>query len=165
MGPKKASGFRRVGRDDEGAETVEFAIVVVLLIALLYGIVSVGLSLAAKVTITQAAADGARAGIVVSSTTPTATALLQESTAQTTASNDVGWMGRGACGLPGSTSVITCLATEAACSANTTQTCLTVTVTYNYARSPLFPPVPGLGITSPSTITTSSTLQVSTPSS
>jgi Flp pilus assembly protein TadG len=163
VGPKKASGFRRVGRDDEGAETVEFAIVVVLLIALLYGIVSVGLSLAAKVTITQAAADGARAGIVVSSTTPTATALLQESTAQTTASNDVGWMGRGACGTSGT--VITCVATEAPCSANTTQTCLTVTVTYNYARSPLFPPVPGLGITSPSTITTSSTLQVSTPSS
>ena len=41
---------------------VEFAFVVVLLIALLYGIISYGLILAAQSTITQAAADGARAG-------------------------------------------------------------------------------------------------------
>ena len=56
----------RLGRRDErGAEMVEFAFVVVLLIALLYGIISYGLVLAAQSTITQAAADGARAGIVL----------------------------------------------------------------------------------------------------
>ena len=48
-------------RDERGAEMVEFAFVVVLLIALLYGIISYGLILAAQTTITQAAADGARA--------------------------------------------------------------------------------------------------------
>ena len=53
--------------DERGAEMVEFALVVVLLIALLYGIVSYGLILAAQSTITQAAADGARAGIVANS--------------------------------------------------------------------------------------------------
>ena len=47
---------------------VEFAIVVVLLIALLYGIISYGLILAAQATITQAAADATRAGIVASTT-------------------------------------------------------------------------------------------------
>jgi Flp pilus assembly protein TadG len=45
---------------------IEFAIVVVLLIALVYGIVSFGLILAGKVTITQATADGARSGAVQS---------------------------------------------------------------------------------------------------
>ena len=51
--------------DERGAEMVEFAFVVVLLIALLYGIISYGLVLAAQSTLTQAAADAARAGIVV----------------------------------------------------------------------------------------------------
>src|SRR3984957_10118040 len=74
VGPKKPRGPWLRRRHEDGAETVEFAIVVVLLITLIYGIVSVGLSLAAKVTITQAAADGARAGIVMT------TASLQAST-------------------------------------------------------------------------------------
>jgi Flp pilus assembly protein TadG len=157
LGPSKTRGQRRVGRGEDGAETVEFAIVVVLLIALLYGIVALGLSLAAKVTVTQAASDGARAGIVMS------TPALQISTAQTAAASDVSWMGRGTCSPTGTT--ITCFASEAACAANSNQTCLTVVVTYNYAKSPLFPPLPGLGVLAPNTIMTSSTLQVSTPSS
>ena len=47
---------------------VEFAFVVVLLITLLYGIISYGLILAGQSTITQAAADAARSGIVASTT-------------------------------------------------------------------------------------------------
>jgi Flp pilus assembly protein TadG len=158
VGPKKPRGPWLGRRREDGAETVEFAIVVVLLITLVYGIVSVGLSLAAKVTITQAAADGARAGIVMP------TAALQVSTAEAAAANDVAWMGRGTCSPTGTT--ITCYAAPPGpCPANPSQTCLTVTVTYNYAQSPIFPPLPGLGILSPNTITTSSTLQVSTPTS
>jgi Flp pilus assembly protein TadG len=166
VGPRQSSGRQRVGRDEDGAETVEFAIVVVLLITLLYGIVSIGLSLAAKVTITQAAADGARAGIVMP------TKALQISTAEATAANDVAWMGKGTCGTTTTAgTTITCVATEdpvppstTSCPANASATCLTVVVTYNYAKSPLFPVLPGFGVLSPNTITTSSTLQVSTPS-
>ena len=54
-------------RNERGAEMVEFAFVVVLLIMLLYGIISYGLILSAQSTVTQAAADGARAGIVATS--------------------------------------------------------------------------------------------------
>ncbi len=72
MVPKEAAGLRHRGRNEEGAEMVEFAIVVVLLMMLVYGIVSVGLSLGAKMTITQAAADGARAGIIATGSTPAA---------------------------------------------------------------------------------------------
>jgi Flp pilus assembly protein TadG len=157
LGPRtwgKPNGPRR--RDDErGAEMVEFAFVVVLLIALLYGIISYGLILSAQSTITQAAADGARAGIVAS-TTAVATAEAQAGT-------DVGWMNKGACGTSGTT--ITCVATEAPCTSNVNNQCLTVTVTYNYSAAPLFPELPGMGVIMPSTISSTDVLQISNPSS
>ena len=95
------TGLRRRRDDEHGAEMVEFAIVVVLLIALLYGIITYGLILAAQATVTQAAADAARAGIVSS-----ATAIA---TAEAQAGTDVGWMNKGTCGTSGTT--ITCVAT------------------------------------------------------
>jgi Flp pilus assembly protein TadG len=152
-------------RDEQGAEMVEFAFVVVLLIALLYGIVSYGLILSAQSTVTQAAADGARAGIVA-----TATA---QATAEGQAANDLGWMDKGACYQPhaiptaiGTTaSTLTCVATEAPCTSNNSVQCLTVTVTYKYGQSPIFPELPGMGIVTPSTISSTDVLQMSTPSS
>lgn len=133
---------------------VEFAIVVVLLVALLYGIITYGLILAAQATITQAAADAARSGIVT--TTPVATAEAQAGT-------DVGWMNKGTCGTSATT--ITCVATEEPCPSNANNTCLQVTVTYNYNDAPLFPELPGLGVITPSTISSTNVLQLSTPSS
>jgi Flp pilus assembly protein TadG len=133
---------------------VEFALVVVLLIALLYGIISYGLILAAQSTITQAAADGARAGIVASNPI---------STAEGQAATDVSWLNKGTCGT--ATPTITCVATEAACPSNANNQCLTVTVKYNYNSNPLFPELPGMGVITPSTISSSNTLQISTPSS
>ncbi len=164
MGPswwKKPKEPRRP-REERGAEMVEFAFVVVLLIALLYGIISYGLILAAQSTITQAAADGARAGIVAS---PTAIA-----TAEAQAANDVGWMGKGTCyqpDVPAGTSgaAISCTATKGNCPSNSNNQCLTVTVSYNYNASPLFPLLPGMGVITPSKITSSNTLQMSNPSS
>ena len=70
---------------------VEFAIVVVLLITILYGIISYGLILAAQSTLTQAAADAARSGLVASSSAVT--------TAESQAATDVGWMNKG-CNTP-----------------------------------------------------------------
>lgn len=164
MGPKKPTRRRRGERSESGAEVVEFAIVFILLVTLVYGIVSVGLMLAAKVTLTQAASDGVRSGIVASSTiTPPATLSPAELAANSQASSDLSWMGKGTCGTSGTT--ITCVATQAPCASNTSQTCLTETVTYNYTKSPLFPLAPGLGIISPSAIVSTSTLQISTPSS
>ena len=158
LGPRTWGLWTRLGRRDErGAEMVEFAFVVVLLIALLYGIISYGLVLAAQSTITQAAADGARAGIVSSTGAGAATA------AQNQASTDIGWMNKGACGP--STTVITCVATPEQCPSSATNTCLSVTVTYNYASSPLFPELPGFGVIMPSTLSSTNVLQLSTPTS
>lgn len=163
MGLKLHRGQRTLRRrDDEGgAELIEFALVFLLLISLVYGIVFFGLLLSAKVTMTQAAADGARAGIVQS------TVSSQESDAVARAASDVSWMGKGTCGATSSTAnPLTCVATEAPCVSNTSNQCLTVTVTYNnYSSNPLIPPVLGLGLVSPTNIVATSTLQISTPTS
>jgi Flp pilus assembly protein TadG len=162
-----AGRHHRRQRKEDGAEMIEFAFVVILLIALVYGIVSVGITLAVKATITQAAADGARAGIVDNSTTAGFAAALDS------ASSDLGWVGSGSSGTATcssstsctmtpcgpSSSGITCTATKATCPSASTQVCLTVNVSYPYTAHPLFPVAPGLGIINPSTIASSSTLQ------
>ena len=147
---------------------VEFAVVVVLLIALLYGIITYGLVLAAQATITQAAADATRAGIVSPSTAV--------ATAEAQACNDIGWMNK-TCGTPvthndglctfspNPADAITAYACQMPCPSVSTNTCLKVTVTYNNSSAPLFPVMPGLGVLTPSTISSTNTLQLSTPSS
>ncbi len=82
---KCAEWLRRRQDDERGAELVEFAVVAVLLTMLVYGIVFFGVMFTAKSTITQAASDGARAGIVAS-TAP-------EQAAVTQAQNDLGFLG------------------------------------------------------------------------
>ena len=149
-------------RDERGAEMVEFAFVVVLLIMLLYGIISYGLILSAQSTVTQAAADGARAGIVASSTAV--------ATAETQAGADVSWMDKGACWEPEvpsgvSTAAISCKAWTENCPSNANNQCIKVTVQYSYASDPLFPILPGLNIITPSTISSTDVLQISEPSS
>ena len=105
--------LRRWRDDEHGAEMVEFAFVVVLLIMLLYGIITYGLILAAQATVTQAAADGARAGIVATRpSTCTQSTVPSVCAADAQAGSDVGWMGKGTC--PSST-IITCTAVPEPC--------------------------------------------------
>jgi Flp pilus assembly protein TadG len=176
LGPRTrniASRLRRRHADDDerGAELIEFALVVVLLITLLYGIITYGLILGAQATITQAAADAARSGIVSSSTSV--------ATAEAQACTDVGWMNK-TCGnpvtfntsnctfSPNPADAITAFACTEPCpsnSGNSVNTCLAVTVSYNYSATPLFPELPGLGVITPSTISSTNVLQLSTPSS
>ncbi len=159
MGPRTwdiAGKVRRRNGDERGAEMVEFAIVVVLLITILYGIISYGLILAAQSTLTQAAADAARSGLVASSSAVT--------TAESQAATDVGWMNKG-CNTPDITgsptgSSITCKAVEEQCPSNASIQCLKVTVTYNYNSDPLFPELPGLSIITPSTLSSTNVVQM-----
>jgi Flp pilus assembly protein TadG len=149
--------------DERGAELIEFAFVVVLLITLLYGIITYGLILAAQSTITSAAADAARAGLLYSSTACGGTAPTPCTVAEAQAGTDLGWLNKGTCGTSGTT--ITCVATEAPCaSPNSGIQCLTVTVTYNYGSHPLFPELPGLGLFTPSTISSRSVVQMASAS-
>jgi Flp pilus assembly protein TadG len=159
LGPRTwdiARTLRRRNGDERGAEMVEFAIVVVLLIAILYAIISYGLILAAQSTLTQAAADAARSGLVASSSAVT--------TAESQALTDVSWMDKG-CNTPdisGSAtgSPMTCKATEEQCPSNPSIECLSVTVSYNYSSDPLFPELPGLSIITPSTMSSTNVVQL-----
>ena len=45
-------------------------------------------------------------------------------------------------------------------SSSATNTCLSVTVTYNYASSPLFPELPGFGVIMPSSLSSTNVLQL-----
>lgn len=179
MGPRTGKYAKRLRRRHEeserGAELLEFALVVVLLISLLYGIITYGVILAAQATVTQAAADAARSGIVQGTGTESCGSATGVSSAGcaavTQAATDLGWMNKGACteivnGTTVSTGAgaITCSAVTESCPSASVNTCLSVTVSYNYSSSPLFPELPGLGLITPSTISSTNVMQLSTPS-
>lgn len=178
MGPRTGNFAKRLrrrhGEDERGAELLEFALVVVLLITLLYGIITYGVILAAQSTVTQAAADAARSGIVQGTGNQTVGGQSVSTAAYTAvqqASTDLGWMNKGACteivnGVTVATGAgaVTCSALTESCPSNAANTCLSVTVSYNYGASPLFPEMPGLSVITPSTISSTNVLQLSTPS-
>lgn len=56
--------FRRLRRDDRGVSSVEFALVLPLLLICLFGVIELGLAWYTKQVITNASREGARAGIV-----------------------------------------------------------------------------------------------------
>lgn len=64
-------------RRDRGAVAVEFALVFPLLAALLLGMVDLGFALNAKIALTQAAGEGARA-VALGGSTPDATARVMD---------------------------------------------------------------------------------------
>ncbi len=138
---------------------VEFAFVVVLLFFLLYSLIAYGLMLALKQSVTNAASEGARAAIG---------ADLQ---ASYDASRDsLEWLGSKCCRSDGSfTPQVTGAPLvinpqRAFCSSTATSSgapeCVTVSVSYDYAGSPLLPPLPGWGLVFPDTIHTTGVIQL-----
>ena len=141
--PLPASPPRRrlFRRDQSGAAAVEFALVVGLFVFILYGLISFGMILATKQRITNAAAEGARAAV----------GQTNAAAAVTAATNRVL-----AAGLPAG--AYTPTYSTAPCGSNQ---CITVTITYNLAGNPVVPPAPGLGLVTPSTISSSAVVQYS----
>lgn len=154
-------------RGEAGAALVEFALVMPLLIALLYGIVSFGVALAVKQSITQAASDAARAAVPYPQNNdpneagPSGVAVAQ-------ATNTLGWVlgsggtcGNNSAGITCTTSVVTCP------NQPSENNCLTITVTDDYKDHPIIPNLPLLGLLLPTSIssTTTSLLAGSNPPS
>ena len=71
MGSRRGRVGQPRARGDEGAALVEFALVAVLLLSIVFGIIHYGLILSFKQDVTRAAAEGARAGAVAFPATPT----------------------------------------------------------------------------------------------
>jgi hypothetical protein len=137
---------------------VEFSLVVVLFVALLYGLVAYGLMLALKQSVTNAANEGARAAIGGS---------IEES--YDTASDGLGWLGAKCCrsdnaalvpqtaGAPLVINPIQALCPGAAPGG---PQCVTVSVSYDFAGAPLLPPLPGFGLAFPDTIQSTGVIQL-----
>lgn len=140
-------GRKLVGKGQHGAAAVEFALVFGLFFLLMYGIIAYGIVFAVKHSMTQAANEAARAAVrdVGDGSIGARTAL-----AKTVATNAIAWLGTRA-PVP--------VVGAAPCS-GTIYTCVTVTLTYNYAANPIVPSLPGLGIVLPSTLTAQATVEV-----
>ena len=147
----RAARTRRC-RGEDGAALVEFSLVVGLLMLFLYGIIAFGLSLAVKESVTQAAADAARAGM---------TAKDPVGAANSAVDNAIGWLGK--CG-DGSfncdASIIT--ANTPGCD-NSTNNCIRVKVTYDWKDHPVVPNLPGLGLILPDSIPAQSVDELAHP--
>ncbi|MGH9158114.1 MAG: TadE/TadG family type IV pilus assembly protein [Acidimicrobiales bacterium] len=140
--------FRRRLGQQRGAAVVEFSISIVLLLTMLFGIITFGLILSFKQGLTQAAAEGARAGAV-------STAAGAPAAAATAAAKSVNAYGK-TCGSGG----LTCTYTVNPCGVNPTPKCITVKLEYNYATHPLLPPIPLLSGVMPDKLTSESVAQV-----
>lgn len=140
---------------DRGAAAVEFALIVIPLLVLIWGMISYGVMFSYRQALSQAAGEGARAAVAAPSASIT-------SSATSAISNALGAFHQ-TCGT-----TLTCtissptsgtLPNGATCP--TGHTCVQVTVTYPYRSNPLLPNVPGLGIVVPATLSFTSTVEVS----
>lgn len=139
------------GRNQCGAVIIEFALVFVLFFMVMYGVVAYGAIFALQHSLTLAASEGARAAV------KDVGALEQRiDLAKKTASDTISWLG-GNAPIP--------QVTSDPC-ASTAFTCLKVVLVYDYAKNPLLPGLPGLGVSLPNTLSAQATVQldaVSTP--
>lgn len=133
---------RRSRRRDDGAAAVEFALVAPLLILLLMGIITYGYMLSFRQSVSQAAAEGARAAAVAP------VAADREAIAKAAVASAMG---------------VTCDSTYLACTVKfpTTCTCVEVTVTHSYKADPTKPVFLGLGLVMPDKLTYKSVAEVS----
>jgi Flp pilus assembly protein TadG len=130
-------------RSERGVAALEFAIVAQLLLLLLYGMLMYGFVFALDHNITQAAAEGARAGLQKTSG--------QAAYAQSVAQSHLNF---------GQDSTSTVTATIANCSYDASYQCLTVTILYDNRAHPVLPGFLGMQYLTPATIGASSTVQL-----
>jgi Flp pilus assembly protein TadG len=118
-------------RDQRGSVLVEFALTAVLFLTLIYGSLTYGVIFWVKATLTHAAGEGARASIRVDQ-------AAAGSTAQTRAHSVLDQS------LSTNSTYAGVTVTGPAACTGSSDTCLTVTVTYPYSAHPVIPPLPFL---------------------
>lgn len=155
---------RREGpvRADRGAAAVEFALVVPLLVLLLFGIISYGVMLSFRQTLSQAATEGARAAAV----TFLSEDKRDEATSAVAEALDSFGLtcGAGETLLRGGVTVGRCeISDPGACTPAAAEgvECVTVRLVYDYAENSLVPSFPGVGVVLPDTLTYSAQARVS----
>lgn len=140
---------RRTERSERGSVLVEFSLVFVLFVLVIYALISFGVILAAKNSLTHAAAEGARAAVAVVDDPMTAdderVVRAREKVDQA-----LEWFG----------SKYERDDTEASIATCGTAQCITVKITYPYSTRPIVPPAPGLGLVIPSNLTSTAVVEL-----
>ena len=144
-------------RNERGAAVVETALCLCFLVLpLVFGIISYAYMLSFRQTVSQSAAEGARAAAVAPSGTSEANRKLAAYSAIDAS------MSTGAGGLKCGQNHLTCEAHLVPnCGDGSASNCMQVTVEYPYRDHSLLPTVPGLGFVLPSKLTYSAMAQVS----
>jgi Flp pilus assembly protein TadG len=137
--------------DQRGAALVEFAIASMVLLVLLFGIISYGYVLSFKQGLTQAAAEGARAGAVGTPTDAVNAVTRAVGAFNKTCNTGGGLTCQGSTAGQWPPVAYTC----------GTHSCITIEVTYDWKNYPLLPKFPGLGLLLPDTLKSKSVTQVS----
>lgn len=146
-------------RDERGAALIEFAFAFGVLSLFLSAIITFGIMLASKQTITQAASEGARAAVTEPYTEadladPETSGPVRAALAQTERS--LGWIDR-TCAA--GDDAMECEATLFKCQidpsdpASPERDCISVTVIFDYQADPMIPVLPGLGGALPDALT------------
>jgi Flp pilus assembly protein TadG len=167
-----ATAPRSPRRDEEGTSLVEFALIVTLLSTLLLGIMVFGILLSKRQVLTQAAAEGARAGVPIQYTTSDQSALTTAVMAQVNKS--LQGVSR-TCGAAGVTSAdgTTCTPTIYSCSGTASPPtaptgsgdCLQVKVDLTVGgTNPLVPTITLLSPFLPSKMSSTFTVTLANPS-
>ncbi len=154
-------GSARRRRDDNGAAAVEFALVVPLLVLLLFGIISYGVMLSFRQSLSQAAAEGARAAAVTfveddkqDEAIDAVDGALDSFGIACAAGNllkDGSDVGSCTVSLPGACTPAAAVGVE----------CVTVTLSFDYRENPIVPSFPGVGYVMPDKLTYSAQARVS----
>jgi Flp pilus assembly protein TadG len=151
----------RRGRGDDGTAVLEFALVGVLLLTLVFGIITFGMILSFRQDVTRAAAEGARGGAV-------AIPLVSGqsfSTAATNAANSAlidavkgmgGSFSTQGCNRPG----MSCSATVGPCPSQTSFSCVTAVVSFDYQHNKIYGDIPVVSAFFPKTITATSVARI-----
>lgn len=153
-------------RDHGGAAAVEFALVVVPLLYLVFGIISYGYMLSFRQALSQAAAEGARAAAVTPGGIANATLVTR---AKNAINDSLGSYGV-TCDLTsgaadslkhGTVGAGSCLITAPQpCTGAIGDTCVKVTLDYTYRDDALIPTI-GFGVVLPGHLTYTSEVRVS----
>lgn len=138
--------------DQRGAAAVEFALLMIPLLLIVFGIISYGVMLSFRQTVSQAATEGARAAAVEMD------AAQREATAEAAIEDALATFGDGySCG----DGTLACNIDFAACVGDGSHECVTVELVYDYEADPVVPTPPLLGAVFPDELSYAATARVS----
>jgi Flp pilus assembly protein TadG len=148
---------KHLQRDERGAALLEFAFVFGIFVFVLYGLIAFGMILSLKQSVTHAATEGARSAIGITND-PATPADERTDAAIAHVRSSLNWLGTSK--LNATTIAVSYPATGS----NPDQcptTCIKVVVTYPYNAQPLVPAAPGLGLVTPSTLSSTAIVALS----